>query len=156
MDSAVAVIIPVTYTSLLSVFIGPPASFSLPAPFPRMPRSSSSLKSVLVTLPNSVVHNFHLPESATGMDCLEKVCNALFTAIILKILLPPLQICSLLGIVEVDYFGLRYVDHHGIYLWVNLRMNLSMQIKTASTPIQLYLKVKYYVDPQTLQQPSTR
>lgn len=117
-----------------------------------MPRNKTSREDVLVTLPDSVVHHISLPCSATGMDCLEKVkytCN--FVVFIITS-----QICSLLGIVEVDYFGLRYVDHHGIYLWLNLRMKLTTQLKQSGQPYQLHFRVKYFIDPKTIQQPSTK
>jgi hypothetical protein len=99
-----------------------------------MPRKTSSY---LVILPNSVVHHINLSKNSTGMDCLEKVC-------------------SLLGIVEVDYFGLKYFDHRGICLWLNLRMKIMTQVKHSSKPYQLYFRVKYFIDPVTIQQPTTR
>ena len=63
------------FLKLFSLFIPSLASLSLVLSLVKMPLSKPSLRSVLVTLPNSVVHNFNLPESATGMDCLEMVCN---------------------------------------------------------------------------------
>ena len=125
-----------------------------------MPLKSSSdgRLDCLVTLPNSVVYHVSLPENATGLDCVEKVsiilhsfeCNVYYCT-----LFQFFQLCSILGIVEIDYFGLRFIDHHGIYLWLNLRMKLSTQIKYSS-PYQLHFRVKYFVDPKTLQQPTTR
>ena len=85
---------------------------------------------------DSALYTIMLPLDATGYECLIKICR-------------------LLGTVEHDYFGLKYSDCDGLFAWINNRLMLRTQIKS-SPPYLLYLRVKYFVDPSTLQQPTTK
>lgn len=65
--------------------------------------------------------------------------------------------CEVLGIVEVDYFGLKYADREaGCEAWVNTRLNLRRQLKRSNQPYRLAFRVKFFTDPILLQQPSTK
>lgn len=65
------------------------------------------------------------------------------------------QICGILGIVEKDYFGLRFLDQSSGYrIWVNKRLRMSTQIKS-KPPHTLHFSVKFYTQPQYLLQAST-
>ncbi|XP_065843091.1 E3 ubiquitin-protein ligase MYLIP-like [Oscarella lobularis] len=102
------------------------------------------------TCQNDAVQCF-LPKNATGIDLLNKVC-------------------SVLGIVETDYFGLLYDVDAGEgkrkRSWLNLRNNIARQVdrrrgggkdgSRALGPYMLELKVKFYVDPEQLIQEKTR
>ena len=72
-------------------------------------------------------------------------------------LLCDLQMCEVLGIVEVDYFGLKYADRlAGCEAWVNTRLNLRRQLKRTNQPYRLAFRVKFFTDSILLQQPSTK
>ena len=90
----------------------------------------------IISSPDSVLYNVRLPANASGYDCL-------------------VSVCGLMGVVEHDYFGLKYRDRHGILAWINNRMTLKTQFKS-SPPYLLHLRVKYFVDPSTLQQLATK
>ncbi|XP_006813272.1 E3 ubiquitin-protein ligase MYLIP-like, partial [Saccoglossus kowalevskii] len=64
-------------------------------------------------------------------------------------------VCEEIGLLEKDYFGLRYSGRKGEKLWMNLRNPLKLQLR-GRQPYRLCLQVKYFVHPQELQQPSTR
>ena len=65
--------------------------------------------------------------------------------------------CEVLGIVEIDYFGLKYADRlAGCEAWINTRSNLRRQLKHCRTPYRLGFRVKFFTEPNLLQQPSTR
>ena len=65
--------------------------------------------------------------------------------------------CDVLGIVEVDYFGLKFTDClAGCEGWVNTRINLKRQLKRCDQPYRLGFRVKYFTDIHLLQQPSTK
>lgn len=65
------------------------------------------------------------------------------------------QICGILGIVEKDYFGLKFVDQaSGYRIWVNRRLRMTTQLKSRP-PHTLYFCVKFYTQPQYLLQAST-
>ena len=66
--------------------------------------------------------------------------------------------CGVLGIVEVDYFGLKFADRlAGCEAWVNARLNLGRQLKKRTAPpYRVAFRVKYFTDPHLLQQPSTK
>lgn len=61
----------------------------------------------------------------------------------------------MLGIIEVDYFGLQYFGPHAELLWLNLRNPVKQQVN-GSSPIRLLFKVKFHVPPHLLLQESTR
>ncbi|XP_070544141.1 E3 ubiquitin-protein ligase MYLIP-like isoform X2 [Ptychodera flava] len=60
-----------------------------------------------------------------------------------------------IGLLEWDYFGLKYSGRKGEQLWLNLRNPLYFQV-CGTQPFRLSLQVKYFVQPQELQQASTR
>lgn len=62
----------------------------------------------------------------------------------------------MLGIIEVDYFGLQYFGPHGEVLWLNLRNPVKQQLSGGSSPVRLLFKVKFHVPPHLLLQESTR
>ena len=67
------------------------------------------------------------------------------------------QMCEVLGIVEIDYFGLKFADRvAGCEAWINTRSNLRRQLKRCRLPYRLGFRVKYFTEPNLLQQPSTR
>lgn len=65
-----------------------------------------------------------------------------------------LQICGALAIVEKDYFGLQY-KRSGFRHWLNLRNDIERQVKS-SPPYRFELRVKYFIEPEHIQQESTR
>jgi len=64
-------------------------------------------------------------------------------------------VCKALGILEKDYFGLRYEDKSGEKLWVNLRNPLSEQLPPGNHPL-MEMRVKYFIQPHKILQPVTR
>ncbi|CAG2175633.1 unnamed protein product [Oppiella nova] len=74
---------------------------------------------------------------ARGQECLDKVCQ-------------------MLGIIEVDYFGLQYMGQRGEMLWINMRNQIKQQMTGANTPLRFQLKVKFFVPPHLLLQEVTR
>jgi len=67
-----------------------------------------------------------------------------------------MQVCSLLGIVETDYFGLAYQNgHKGNELWLNLRNRLCQEVP-GSQPYRLEFRVKFFIPAHMIQQQSTR
>ena len=67
--------------------------------------------------------------------------------------------CDILGIVEKDYFSLQYVDKSsGCNIWLNKRLEVRDQYKkkpSSGRPYTLKFAVKFYTDPELLQQPTT-
>ncbi len=63
--------------------------------------------------------------------------------------------CKSLGILEKDYFGLRYLDKNGEYLWINLRNPLQEQLVPGNRMV-MDMRVKYFIKPQKILQPVTR
>lgn len=66
-----------------------------------------------------------------------------------------MQVCQMLGMIEVDYLGLQYFGQHGELLWLNLRNPVKQQL-TSTPPYRLHLKVKFCVPPHLLLQEATR
>ena len=67
------------------------------------------------------------------------------------------QVCKSLGILEKEYFGLRYIDKNGEPLWVNLCNPLHEQlIPTPSHRPVMEMRVKYFIRPQKILQTVTR
>lgn len=66
-----------------------------------------------------------------------------------------MQVCKSLGILEKDYFGLRYLDKNGEYLWINLRNPLHEQLVPGNRLV-MDMRVKYFIKPQKILQPVTR
>ena len=63
--------------------------------------------------------------------------------------------CSILGIVEREYFGLQFSDKtSGCRIWINNRLKMKTQVKHRP-PYDLFFAVKYYTDPELLLQPAT-
>src|SRR5438128_1152428 len=94
----------------------------------------------LVKLPNATVLEVEIDIKSRGQECLDRVC-------------------SILGIIEVDYFGLQYFGHHGELLWLNLRNAVKVQVPsgvTSGLPFRLLFKVKFFVPPHLILQDSTR
>ena len=60
----------------------------------------------------------------------------------------------MLGIIEVDYFGLQYHGQHGDLLWLNLRNPVKQQM--TCYPFRLLLKVKFFIPPHLLLQETTK
>ncbi|XP_071826131.1 E3 ubiquitin-protein ligase MYLIP-like [Apostichopus japonicus] len=83
-----------------------------------------------------VVREYHIPKKSRGQLLLDRVCDDL-------------------GLVERDYFGLRYRSKNGELLWLNLRNTLGHQLHGKS-PHRLSIQVKFFVSPAELQQSITR
>ena len=67
-----------------------------------------------------------------------------------------LQVCSLLGIVETDYFGLTHQNgRNGDALWLNLRNRICQEV-SGGQPYRLELRVKFFVPAHMIQQEVTR
>ncbi|XP_077868077.1 E3 ubiquitin-protein ligase MYLIP-like [Saccoglossus kowalevskii] len=64
-------------------------------------------------------------------------------------------ICQRLGIVEKEYFGLRYTGKKGDILWLNLRNPLRDQLPNLP-PYRMQFLVKYFVNPEHIIQEETR
>jgi len=63
----------------------------------------------------------------------------------------------MLGIIEVDYFGLQYAGQNGNMLWLNMRNQIKQQMTgTNAPPFRFQLKVKFFVPPHLLLQEVTR
>jgi len=105
----------------------------------------------LVSQPNinkngSLVIEVRLGHKATGQECLT-------------------QVCQKLGIIESDYFGLRFRTPKG-EVWLNLRNEIRQEMCAHSfrssaevlkpSVIRFQLKVKFWVPPQLILQESTR
>lgn len=84
----------------------------------------------------SVVREYHIPKKSRGQLLLDRVCDDL-------------------GLIERDYFGLRYRSKDGELLWLNLRNTLGHQLHGKS-PHRLSIQVKFFVSPAELQQSITR
>ncbi|KAH9592244.1 hypothetical protein MS3_00004244 [Schistosoma haematobium] len=66
------------------------------------------------------------------------------------------KICKLIGITEeASYFGILLAGSRNELFWLNSRNRLSRQIP-GSPPYHLYFRVKYFVQPSTLQLEETR
>ncbi|KAL5475733.1 hypothetical protein EMCRGX_G025583 [Ephydatia muelleri] len=90
----------------------------------------------MVTLPNHIAYSFQLPYDCKGQECLDKICD-------------------ILGIIESDYFGLKFTERQtGWKIWLNNRQEVRHQI-TSRPPYQLTLWVKYYTDINLILQPTT-
>ena len=61
----------------------------------------------------------------------------------------------MLGIIEVDYFGLQYAGQHSEMLWLNMRNPIKQQL-TGTSPYRFQLRVKFFVPPHLLLQDVTR
>ena len=61
----------------------------------------------------------------------------------------------MLGMIEVDYFGLQFYGPHAELLWLNLRNPVKQQL-SGNPPFRLLFKVKFFVPPHLLLQESTR
>lgn len=93
---------------------------------------------VTVVLPDCSAYFMELREDCRGYDCLAKMCDVL-------------------GVVEIDYFGLKYTDYlAGCEAWVNNRLNLRRQLKRSRQPYRLAFRVKFFTEAHLLQQPSTK
>ncbi|XP_071791935.1 E3 ubiquitin-protein ligase MYLIP-like [Asterias amurensis] len=79
------------------------------------------------------VREYHLPKFSNGQALMDKVCDDV-------------------GLVEREYFGLRYRSKKGDLLWLNLRNPLNLQLSTRKSHHRLSLQVKFFVTPQELQQ----
>ncbi|XP_033113800.1 E3 ubiquitin-protein ligase MYLIP-B-like [Anneissia japonica] len=84
----------------------------------------------------AVIREYRVPKNAPGQYLFDKVCDDL-------------------GIIEKDYFGLRFRGKKSELLWLNLRNPLRLQLRGKS-PHRFSLQVKFFVSPQELQQPMTR
>ncbi|XP_053693928.1 E3 ubiquitin-protein ligase MYLIP-A [Sabethes cyaneus] len=100
----------------------------------------------LINLPNGTTSAVQCDPKRNSQDCLEKVCSDL-------------------GIVcETDYFGLIPVrdgdsvdvDECSARQWVNLRNPLSIHANDRNHPIQLSLRVKFWVPAHLILQDSVR
>lgn len=67
----------------------------------------------------------------------------------------PPQVCKSLGILEKEYFGLRFLDKNREYLWINLRNPLHEQLVPGNRLV-MDMRVKYFIKPQKILQPVTR
>ncbi|XP_077982701.1 E3 ubiquitin-protein ligase MYLIP-like [Glandiceps talaboti] len=90
----------------------------------------------LVRRPDAVVEEVVVAPKAVGQKCLREVCERL-------------------GIIETDYFGLRYTGKKGEQLWLNLRNPIRDQLPNFP-PYRLELQVKFFVNPQQILQRETR
>ncbi|XP_058825815.1 E3 ubiquitin-protein ligase MYLIP [Topomyia yanbarensis] len=100
----------------------------------------------LINLPNGTTSGVQCDPKGNSQQCLEKVCNDL-------------------GIIcETDYFGLipvrdgdsAEVDECSAKQWINLRNQLSLHANDRNHPIQLSLRVKFWVPAHLILQESVR
>lgn len=100
----------------------------------------------LVNLPNGTTSGVQCDPKRNSQECLEKVCSDL-------------------GIIcETDYFGLipvrdgdsAEVDECSAKQWINLRNPLSLHANDRNHPIQLSLRVKFWVPAHLILQDSVR
>jgi len=97
-----------------------------------------STRAYVVRRLDSVEQEVVLLKKALGSECLDRVCKSL-------------------GILEKEYFGLRYVDKNGEPLWVNLCNPLHEQlIPTPGHRPVMEMRVKYFIRPQKILQTVTR
>ncbi|XP_076449546.1 E3 ubiquitin-protein ligase MYLIP-like [Babylonia areolata] len=89
-----------------------------------------------VCLPDSHVLEIEVDQKATGQQCLDKVCEQL-------------------RILEVDYLGLRFCGNKQEQLWLNLRNRLDQQV-SGHQPYRFHLRLKFCVQPHSIQQDITR
>nr|KAG5690589.1 hypothetical protein BaRGS_022593 [Batillaria attramentaria] len=82
------------------------------------------------------VWEIEVDQKATGQTCLDKVCERL-------------------GVLEDDYLGLQYRGSKHEVLWLNLRNRLDHQV-SGHQPYRFQLRVKFCVQPHTIQQDTTR
>ncbi|XP_005106283.1 E3 ubiquitin-protein ligase MYLIP [Aplysia californica] len=90
-----------------------------------------------ITLPNKQFHEIEFDPKQIGQVILDKVLDVL-------------------GIIEVDFFGLQYNGSKKEELWLNLRNRVCDQIIGSSHVYRLKLRVKFFVEPQYIQQESTK
>ncbi|XP_070575270.1 E3 ubiquitin-protein ligase MYLIP-like [Ptychodera flava] len=90
----------------------------------------------LVRRPDAVVEEVVVAPKAIGQKCLDEVCQRL-------------------GIIETDYFGLRYTGKKGERLWLNLRNSIRDQVPNFP-PYRMELRVKFFVNPRHILQKETR
>lgn len=76
-----------------------------------------------------------LPKKTNGQDCLDQVCSAI-------------------GVLEKEYFGLQYTGKCGERLWLNARNPIKEQLGKGTHT--LFFKVKFFIKPHKIIQPSTR
>ncbi|KAL5005287.1 hypothetical protein ScPMuIL_018743 [Solemya velum] len=97
---------------------------------------STRMVPTTVTLIDDEVFKPHIDKRACGQHLFEKVCEHL-------------------NILEMDYFGLSFIDASGVKYWVNNTKKLSKQIKHG--PWEFDFQVKFYCpDPSQLQEDLTR
>lgn len=89
-----------------------------------------------VVLPNSVVIEISVDPRENGQQCLE-------------------QVCTHLGILEQDYFGLQFTTTRNEKIWLNMRNRIDHQRSGMKYP-RFHLRVKYYVQPHLVLQESSR
>lgn len=91
-----------------------------------------------ISLPdNCQLLEIEVDVKATGQQCLDKVCERL-------------------GIlVEDDYLGLRYLGNKNEQLWLNLRNRVDQQM-SGHQPFRFQLRLKFCIQPHTIQQDITR
>jgi E3 ubiquitin-protein ligase MYLIP len=66
-------------------------------------------------------------------------------------------VCEVLGIVERDYFGLKYHSSQGGRSWLNLRNSIKLQLgQQAREPYVFDLRVKFFVNPSQVLQDKTK
>uniref|UniRef100_H2YPC2 RING-type E3 ubiquitin transferase n=1 Tax=Ciona savignyi TaxID=51511 RepID=H2YPC2_CIOSA len=90
----------------------------------------------LVSKPDSVVIEVEVDRNAIGQEILDKVCTSI-------------------GTIEKDYFGLQFYGPKREPLWLNLRNRITNKI-SGQSPFRLRLRAKYFVEPHYLIQETTR
>ncbi|KAJ6222518.1 hypothetical protein RDWZM_001063 [Blomia tropicalis] len=69
------------------------------------------------------------------------------------------QVCESLNLIEVDYFGLSYVDSHGIQYWLDFEKPICKQLSLSSNGpnLSMSFSVKFYtIEPSSLEDDLTR
>lgn len=89
-----------------------------------------------ICLPDSRILEIEIDPKGTGQSCLDKVCERL-------------------SVLEDDYLGLRYSGPKQELLWLNLRNRVDQQM-SGPQPYRFQLRIKFYVQPHTIQQDATR
>ena len=65
-----------------------------------------------------------------------------------------MKVCEHINLLERDYFGLTYTDHHGVQSWLNMEKRISKQVRG---PWEFNFEVKFYPpDPSQLAEDITR
>ncbi|CAG2115478.1 unnamed protein product [Medioppia subpectinata] len=67
------------------------------------------------------------------------------------------QVCETLNLIEMDYFGIEYMDSNGTRYWLDLEKPMCRQLSMSTSNVVMYFAVKFYApDPSRLEDELTR